>query len=219
MIANSLKITQKDFDAFMHLLNNFDFYYTYSDDAGVYRAGKDCEERIDSLCKNNPTLKDIYAHWVVIKTSKEADSISTSQECIESIKQIYVEAVNSESQANINAILQTSPTTTAVVVPVVAVGSIVRHFDVPKTDAEYVASRSTDAAKLFSQMKWESAGGSGRVVKCEIYNIVLWRCFMHYDASDLNISVKNNKADPMAPYLAEFKTEAQMLAWILRNYW
>ena len=232
MKNNNLKITRQEFKSFMQLLNGFDYYYSYSDDAGIYRRGKQDDEEISSKCKKNPLLAEIYANWELVKTSKDGGVVLAAKAHLAAIEKQYItEDAPSATDELVKKMLAVEPESAkaaqrdkAVFVnaakePTAKLGSVVRHFGKPQTDDEYVASREKEAAQLFVQMKWVSAGSSGSTMKCEIYNIVLWRCFMHYNSTDVNISVKEAKAEPIAPYIAEFKTEAQMLAWILQRYW
>lgn len=40
-----------------------DWFYTYSDDPGVYRLARDNEDRLVSIAGKDPALADIYKAW------------------------------------------------------------------------------------------------------------------------------------------------------------
>ncbi len=68
------KFTKESFEAFMVLLKNFDFYYSYSDDIRVYRRGKSQEEEIDKIRKTAPQFEEVYNHWLKNYTTKDGDA-------------------------------------------------------------------------------------------------------------------------------------------------
>jgi hypothetical protein len=40
-----------------------DWHYMYSDDPGVYRAGKESLDRLQLLAHNDPALANIFRQW------------------------------------------------------------------------------------------------------------------------------------------------------------
>ena len=93
----SLKITPEVFDTFLLLLNEFDYWYNYSDDISCYRRGKAQEDVINIQMKGNPVLQEIHKNWVIKKTSKVPAAVDAVDGSIAAIRRMYVDDVVVES--------------------------------------------------------------------------------------------------------------------------
>jgi len=62
-------LTNESFDAFIKLLNEFDFNYFITSDRRDYAKGKAQELKIDSICKNH-AFNAIYEIWLECEYKK-----------------------------------------------------------------------------------------------------------------------------------------------------
>jgi len=90
-------------------------------------------------------------------------------------------------------------------------------FEITMSDADYVASRSADAAAILSAMQWTTGNVSG-TLQCKLYgHSILW------DIKRTALHAGDWCAYEVLPAGADdvecFETLEGLLAWILRRNW
>ena len=248
MSNNNLKISPSVFEAFMMLLDKFDFYYRYSDDISVYRAGRNQEEILDSVCKSYPVLKDIYAHWEVTKTSKDPAAIANSNECIKTLVKQYIaedkisttDELKSElSSANTvlnavgvkeQAIVLEAEATGRYLKALTEIRTVLKDFD--SDDRKLLVTTILAASANIVAADEINYVASRIVDACKLISEMKWiptvsRSSLLCDIYGLKIhrtlanydTAYYGRIENSKGEIFVFHTEAEMLAYILRKFW
>jgi hypothetical protein len=86
---NTVTPTLEQLNAYISELSSHDWYYTYSDDGSVYRAGERKEQALRAKAKEHPVYQkawNIWSGWVFAGDASKVDAKGQRDKMLEALR-------------------------------------------------------------------------------------------------------------------------------------
>lgn len=184
-------LTLESFDAFLEKLKHYDYYFSYSDDRGVWKRGNQQYLEIKKICEN-PHFHSVYKAWEAWYTEKNPKTIESLKMILDLMRLRLIKEQNN------NLIKQARPEKAT---------DYLTNINLANA---YISSRAHEAADLFPKLIWQQTSDKGTVTT-KIYGVRIIKVFTELDVCAGRIIIDD------IPYA--YQHENCLLAYLLAKYW